>query len=427
MMHLTRRTLIQASALATCAATFGTARSASDAAEAPAFPFPRRLEYAAGTIRPNHRTRDEQDDDVRAAYDRWKDRYCVVAGTGDDGKGRYRIAFGKPDTENYPITVSEGQGYGMVIVAHMAGHDPEARTIFDGLWRFVRDNPSSIDNRLMNWHVPADADGSDSAFDGDCDIAYALLLADAQWGRTGDIDYRAEAADVLDGIFTSTIGPRSHLPMLGDWVDPNGDPYNQDTTRPSDYMLGHFRAFGRAIRDSEWPRVVTACHNAIEHLQTIFSPDPGLLPDFVEPVSATDRAPRPASPDFLEGPNDGAYGYNAGRTPWRIGTDALLSGNEASLVQIRRIATWSAATFGGNPEAIRAGYTLDGDPLPGSDYFTTFFVAPFGVAAMSLLDGQDWLNALYDAVRDQSEDYYEDSVTLLCLLVMTGNFWDPTG
>lgn len=39
---------------------------------------------------------------------------------------------------------------------------------------------------------------------------------------------------------------------------------------------------------------------------------------------------------------------------------------------------------------------------------------------------QQWLDDLYDAVRGRFEDYYEDSVTLLCLLVMTGNFWDPS-
>jgi hypothetical protein len=32
---------------------------------------------------------------------------------------------------------------------------------------------------------------------------------------------------------------------------------------------------------------------------------------------------------------------------------------------------------------------------------------------------------VYDTVYDTHEDYYEDSVTLLCLLIMTGNFWVP--
>jgi hypothetical protein len=36
---------------------------------------------------------------------------------------------------------------------------------------------------------------------------------------------------------------------------------------------------------------------------------------------------------------------------------------------------------------------------------------------------QDWLNTVYDSVYATREDYYSDSVTLLCLLVMTGNFW----
>ena len=67
---------------------------------------------------------------------------------------------------------------------------------------------------------------------------------------------------------------------------------------------------------------------------------------------------------------------------------------------------------------------LDGDPL--DTYFTTFFAAPLGVAAMVTTGQQQWLNDIYDAVYDVQEDYYEDSVTLLCLLVMTGNFWDPT-
>lgn len=39
---------------------------------------------------------------------------------------------------------------------------------------------------------------------------------------------------------------------------------------------------------------------------------------------------------------------------------------------------------------------------------------------------QNWVNAIYGAVFDKREDYFEGSVALLCLLVMTGNFWDPT-
>jgi hypothetical protein len=48
------------------------------------------------------------------------------------------------------------------------------------------------------------------------------------------------------------------------------------------------------------------------------------------------------------------------------------------------------------------------------------------VAAMTVDGQQQWLNDIYDAVYDTTEDYYEDSVTLLCMLAMTGNWWEPS-
>jgi endo-1,4-beta-D-glucanase Y len=214
---------------------------------------------------------------VRAFYDYWKDQYVVSEGTTPGGDPLYRISFGRTDPT---VTVSEGQGYGMVIVALMAGYDPQAQVIFDGLWRFARANPSGIDSRLMTWHVPIGASGNDSAFDGDADIAYALLLADKQWGSDGAIDYQAEAAQVITAILESTIGPTSRLPMLGDWVNPNGGTYHQYTPRSSDFMPAHFRAYGRATHNLVWTEVISNSQAVITSLQANYSPTTGLLPDF---------------------------------------------------------------------------------------------------------------------------------------------------
>jgi hypothetical protein len=276
----------------------------------------------------------------------------------------------------------------------------------------------------MTWHVPIDTFGNTSAFDGDADIAYALLLADKQWGSSGAINYLAEATQVITAILESTIGPASRLPLLGDWVNPNDPTYNQYTPRSSDFMPAHFRAYGRATHNLAWTEVVSSSQAVITSLQTNHSPATGLLPDFIEPVSSVDHTPKPADPGFLEGPNDGKYNYNAGRDPWRLGTDALLNNDPISLAQTRRISEWAFADTGGNPQNIKAGYDLDGTPI--DTYFTTFFAAPLGVAAMTVPSQQAWLNAIYDAVHNTHEDYYEDTVTLLCLLLMTGNYWDPS-
>jgi hypothetical protein len=386
---------------------------------APQRPFPQHKTYAPGSIRPSSATQAQQDAAVLGYYNAWKQSYLLPAGIGPDKRPLYRVSFG---ATNPARTVSEGQGYGMVIVALMAGADPQAQELFDGLLRFAQAHPSSIEKRLMAWEVPGDPDG-DSAFDGDADIAYGLLLADAQWGSGGTVNYAKAATDKMAGILAGTIGAQSRLPLLGDWVGSGDKKYSQFTPRSSDFMPGHFRAFGRFTKSAVWTTVAESCAKVITTLQRESSPNTGLLPDFI--VKA-DTVAKPAPPKFLEDKTDGDFYYNAGRDPWRLGVDALLNGDATSTAQVRKMSSWLCGKAGGKPEAIRSGYTLAGEPLKGSDYFTTFFVAPFGVAAMLDPAQQGWLNAIYESIHAKHEGYFEDSVTLQCLLVMTGNFWDPT-
>lgn len=296
----------------------------------------------------------------------------------------------------------------MLIVALLAGHDPEARTLFDGLFRFSFDHRSAIDSRLTDFWVNGDESpdelGDDTAFDGDADIAYALMLADEQWCSEGDINYRAEALTVIQAQLESVVGPVSHLPLLGDFVNPDGDVINQYTPRSSDFMPGHFRAFARASGNGAWTQATEATQAAITSIQANHSPDTGLLPDFIVPVSAADHTLMPAPADFLEGPHDGHYSYNAGRDPWRIGTDWLINGSAESRTQVQNISTWAATST----EAIAVGETgvparwyahstgrllhelLRGTPGRGGHVYA----GPAGV-----------LNALYDAVRAREEGY----------------------
>ncbi|MFN8411666.1 MAG: glycosyl hydrolase family 8 [Anaerolineales bacterium] len=385
-----------------------------------AHPFPQHVTYAPNTIFPNNRTQDELDQDIRSFYDQWKASYIVKDEINADGIQMFRVAFGK-DEPAYSNTVSEGQGYGMVIVPMMAGYDPDAQMIFDGLWAFERAHPSEVDARLMDWNI-SETEGNDSAFDGDADMAYGLLLADAQWGSTGRVNYKAEAETMISGVLESTIGPDSHLPMLGDWVDANGADYNQYAPRSSDFMLVNFRAFGKATNNPVWDDVVLQSQNVMTSIQTNHSPETGLLPDF---IVIKDGIPQPAPANYLENVTDGAYNYNAGRDPWRVGLDALLHDDATSRSIALKFSHWIQASANGDPVNIRAGYELSGAPLPDSEYFTTFFIAPMGVAAMTDPAQQEWLNAVYSSVYDKHQDYYEDSVNLLCLLVMSDNFWTP--
>ena len=388
-------------------------------------PFPQHLTYGKDKILPDNHTRTEMDGHVGKFYDYWKKEYLVYSKKGFEENPLYRIAFGHPNEESYTVTVSEGQGFGMIIMALMAGYDPDAKAIFDGLFRFVKQHPSKIDARLMAWKVTEDSNQSeDSAFDGDADIAYALLLASQQWGDGGVVNYTQEAKSIVDATYESVVGDTSKLPMLGDWVDPDGAVYNEYTNRTSDFMLANFSAYSRILNDERWNPVIYRSITISQYLQKNYSQKTGLLPDFIIPISRNDFLPKPAREDFLEGPDDGAYFYNACRTPLRIGLDALLNHHSGSLAIVRKMSHWIEMKSRGNPSNIHAGYTLEGETLKERAYFSTVFAAPFGVAAMNDKSQQVWLNAIYDAVKSQHEGYYEDTVNLLSLLIMSGNYWD---
>lgn len=389
-----------------------------DQAHAQRFPFGQQhQEYRTGTLSPTNFTRAQQNAHVASYYDLWKSRWL----TADPGGDGWRVKLNPTGA-----TVSEGQGYGMVIVATMAGHDTQARTIFDGLWQFRVAHPSEGDERLMDWNVPGPT-GNSSAFDGDMDIAYGLLMAHAQWGSDGAVNYLDEAKTVIAGIRESTIGPQSKLPMLGDWVNPNGSTHSQWTTRSSDFMPGHFRTFGAATGDAGyWSSVVAATQAVTTDIQANESAASGLLPDFIRLVG-TPRDPQPAPADFLEGEHDGHYWYNAGRVPWRLGADAVLNDDATTLAQVQKLSQWARTSSGGNASNIRGGYQLNGAAL--NTWTDHFFTAPFAVAAVtgSGQVDQQWLNAVYNRVYQahNAENYYADAVALQSLLVVTGNFWDP--
>jgi endoglucanase len=394
-------------------------------ASAQQFPFGTQHQpYRPGTLSPTNFTRTQQNQHVAAYYDLFKSRWLIT----DPGGQGWRVK-----TDSSGRTVSEGQGYGMVIVAAMAGHDPQAKTIFDGLWKFRVAHPSVIDNRLMDWEFPNSnpEDNDDSAFDGDADIAYGLLMAHAQWGSAGTINYLDEAKRVIAGIRESTIGPNSKLPMLGDWVEPGGinstATYSQWTTRSSDFMPGHFRAYGAATGDTAyWSDVATAVQNVVTNIQANESAATGLLPDFIRLVGSP-RDPQPVEIPFLESTTDDDYYYNAGRDPWRLGVDAILNNDPTTLAQVQKMSAWMRTSTNGNPANIRGGYKLDGTAL--NSWNDLFFVSPFAVAAMTGTTAADqtWLNALYSNIyqRHNTDDYFADAVTLQSLLAVTGNFWDP--
>ena len=388
----------------------------------PRLPFPVEQQYNDSVVQPNHLSRSRQLELVRKTYDSWKQTYIAGVKGRNNTPVQFRVIAGK---EKNNLSYSEGLGYGMTIVAYMAGHDPAAQAIFNALYEFVRNNPSTINRQLMAFQVPIRMERRTSAFDGDADIAFALLLADNQWGSDGKINYRLEALTRIEALYRSTIGKTSYLPMLGDWVDPGGQKYNQFTIRSSDIIPAHFKTFAQAGGAHEWLLVSDRSKTALETIQNDFSNKSGLVPDFII-QSPADSSFRPATTYFLESKHDGHYFYNAARVPWRLGTDAILNRDERSLTLLNRITQWLL-----HPDRIQRagsmadGYNLAGKKLNTTGYQSKAFIGPFGIAAMIDTRGQAFVNQSFDLCVTLKQDYYEDSLGMLCILLMTGTCWLP--
>ncbi|MDB5008971.1 MAG: hypothetical protein JWP45_3364 [Mucilaginibacter sp.] len=378
-------------------------------------PFPQHVKYVAGTIKPDNISRAQLDKTVGDFYTEWKKRFIKSAGNNESYVWFENV--GKKQC------VSEGQGYGMILNVLMAGFDQSAKTTYDKLYNYYRLHPGSKSRNLMAWAQNADGKDIDktSATDGDMDIAYSLLLADKQWGSKGTVNYLIAAKDMIAAIMQYEINHQTWSVLISDGVEAESKDYFD--MRSSDFMPAHFKAFEAATKDTRWTKVIDANYKLFSSLQDNYSPDAGLIPDFIMHIN---KKPRPAPPYFLESRYDGYYNYNACRDPWRIATDYILTGDKRSKTITAKINTWIRETTNNNTYNLSAGYTLAGNDIKGRYFEALSFIAPFGVSAMVDKKNQAWLNKVWAylvAFKLKDYDYYDNSIKLLDMIIMSGNYW----
>jgi hypothetical protein len=322
-------------------------------------------------------------------------------------------------------------GYGLLITAVMAGYDGGAQAQFDALFKFVKAFPASAmvaagisaGANLMAWKVSSTGSSAANdwyALDGDLDIAYALLMADYQWGSGGTYNYRSEALARIAAIRSVAFAT-------------DGTIVSSQTgagNRTSDYMYGHFRAFKRATGDTFWDSAVTQQLRITQYMQANYAPATGLLPDWVQ--AADTSSPFPSSGnigDSGSNPHENAYWWNACRDPWRSGADYVNSGDATLKATMRRMEDFFVRDSGGIVTNLVAGYALDGTHLasvnPGL-YIDPPFQAPIMVGATCDASYQSWLDAHWTYLKAHpATGYYGPEIQLLCAFVVSGNWWAP--
>jgi hypothetical protein len=379
------------------------------------YPFGSRLDAYVAGIRPTSASAEQMDAAIRASYDAWKAHAIADVPGVAGGKA---VRFG--NSPSY-LVVSEGIGYGMLLAVLMAGHDPQARALFDGFLTTVRARPAygipgTPGKYLMEWRLALNGSSAGdgwNAMDGDLDIAMALLMADRQWGSAGGWNYKQEALDTINAIASWNMKPNGITKGLA---------YGH-VSRTSDYMITHFRAFKRATGDALWDRAVDSAYALIDRMQSQYSPNCGLMPDFIMNV---DTSPQPSTGglgDFVD--TEGFYFANAQRNPWRWGTDVVTSGDERWKSVCTKLMTFMRNATGGNPVSTAIGYRLDGSSM-GNGWIPRSVIGPLTVGAMVDARFQDYLNALWDwNSANFTTSYYDSELQLLPLIVASGNWWNP--
>lgn len=381
-------------------------------------PFPQHSAYTEAVIIPNHISQKELDDKVRSFYNQWKKIYLKKSSCSDS----YYI-WGE-NTGKMHQCVSEGQGYGMIIVAQMSGYDTTAQNVFDGLYNYYKEHPSKRSNYLMSWAQSKDCEKFEesSAADGDIDIAFSLLLANSQWTSNGRINYLQEAINIITAIEEQEINKQSLNILQSNSIENDSNDYFD--MRSSDFIPSEIRAF--SLTGSKiWSRAIDNNYKLFNLLQKEYSKETGLVPDFIQHINTK---PGPAKQFYLESKYDGMYNYNACRVPWRVATDFIVNGDSRARLFVEPINKWIRETTEGNPDNISAGYTLSGDDLKSRNFEALSFISSFSVSAMVDSKNQVWLNKLWDylvAFKAKDFDYYDNSIKMLALIILSHNYWTP--
>lgn len=372
----------------------------------------RSIDYP-GTIKPNHKSQEELNQDVYNYFNYWKRNHVRESNWNTPGGGYYVYMQGTGGSGE-EITTSEAHGYGMMIFALMGDKE-----YFDGMFNMFDKHRSTSNSNNMSWVIHKTEDTAydeGSATDGDMDVAYALLLAHDVWGSNGGINYLAEAKQIITyGIKASDMSTYSNRVMMGEF---DTDPYS---TRASDWMAGHLRAYYDATGDSFWLNAADEIYYLIGAITQNYSPWTGLMPDFI-----VNENPQPAPQWFLNEYQDtDQYMWNSCRYPWRITLDYAHYGTPEAKAAMKKTLDWLTWATDNNPSNIKSGYSLDGSVI--NDYFNQAFAAPFIAAAITDPDYQYYLNSGWDVLNSSYTSYYGDSINLLCMLLISGNWWAPGG
>jgi endo-1,4-beta-D-glucanase Y len=217
---------------------------------------------------------------------------------------------------NGNISTSEGQAYAMLRAFWLRD-----KATFDTTYKWAKDNLQiPRGDHLFSWKWGEKADktwgalDTTSATDADQDIALALLLAHKEWK---DPQYKEDALLILNEIWDRLTlnAPIGRVLLPGDWPK-KGRTYQ---INPSYFAPYAYRVFAEADQDHDWTVLIDSSYEILT--RSVAQSETHLVPDWVEISMDNDNIKLYQDP--MDERSD--FGYEAIRSYWRIGLDALMN------------------------------------------------------------------------------------------------------
>jgi len=337
------------------------------------FPYPQESNYSYGA----RVTSSGASASLKSKFDSYFSSH--YENSSDNTMGRIKF-------DNTSQTVSEGIGYGMIMMVYFSDNTRSYQTEFDRLWKYY--NNFLNKNGLMNWKINGFTGVAEmnAATDAELDVAFSLEMAYYQFG---DQKYLNDAQTL--------IGKIKQYEMETDGLHKPGDMWNSKRN-PSYVSPGAFELFKR-VDNTFWTTALSRNYTLLKANQNSST---GLPSDWCS--------------DNGNPVDNNNFGYDASRAPWRWAWAYGWFGHTEVKELLDKLAAWVS---GKAPADIKGPINVSGQS--GSDNNSTF-IGPLLNAMQVSSNYQDKINTYWAELIKQNEfSYFNKSMQLLTGLLATGN------
>jgi endo-1,4-beta-D-glucanase Y len=342
------------------------------------FPYPQEKSYGNGTINATSAN----------ASANLKTKFTSFLGEFYEESGN--LARIKHDTKDN--TVSEGIGYGMIMMVYFSDNTTSYQNHFDKLWAYYQKWPNL--NGLMHWKIQGFSRvlEQNAATDAELDVAIALAMAHYQFGSTSSKNYLDTAKSLISKIRAQEVSTNNLLKPGDMW----------DSERNPSYVSPGALEIFKEVESSQatkWQSVIDANYTMLKANQNSSS---GLFSDWCRNDGSHSR---------------GSYGYDAARTPWRMAwANAWYGHADAKLLltnlYTRFLQSKNASSIGGS---ISLTGTMGGDK-------NSTFLGPLTNALSYSSENQSKMNDYWTTLMSfKNEWYYSAALQVLTGLLASGN------